>query len=200
LEEPSQGTVEIDGVDVRDVDLQDLRRNIAMVNPNTELIDGTVEENIVLGRNYLTQDDLRVAYATSGLTEMLRDLSQGTRTPVVSGGANLSRGMAQRILIARAIVDRPRLLILDEGLAGVEERLASEILGRLCDACHGWTVLDISHEPDVVARATRVHVIGEGRILESGSPADLALSGGAFAALFPYLAAPRPTATGGSSR
>ena len=189
LEEPSMGVVEIDGVDVRDADLEDLRRHIALVNPNGEIVDGTVAENVILDRDHITQEDLQAAYVATGLDEMLRDLPQGARSHVVSGGANLSRGMGQRILIARAIVDHPRLLILDEGLSGVEERLASEILTRLCDPVHGWTVLDISHEPSVVARATRVHVLGEGKILESGPPDALARVGGPFASLFPYLAA-----------
>ncbi|RYG24415.1 ATP-binding cassette domain-containing protein [bacterium] len=178
LEMPQEGVLEIDGVDVRGTDLTSLRRHIALVNDARELFSGTVRENIVLGRSHVGPDDIAWAARLVGIESLEAD--------VVSGGGNLSRGEAQRVLIARAIVDRPRLLILDEGLSGIAERSARAILDRLFDPQYGWTVVDISHEPAIVARAAKVFVLAEGRIVASGSPRDCALSS-EFQELFPYL-------------
>ena len=182
LESPQEGTVEIDGVDLRSVDLESLRRNVALVTDARDLFSGTVRDNIVLGRPHVAPDDLRWAVELVGLD----DLPNGLETPVVSGGGNVSRGLAQRILIARAVVDRPRLLILDEGLSGIEERAAVTILERMMAPENAWTLVDVTHEPDIVARAREVWVLAEGRFVAHGTPKEVA-DDGEFSRLFPYL-------------
>ncbi|MFN3287475.1 MAG: PLP-dependent transferase, partial [Sphingomonadaceae bacterium] len=110
LEEPSHGTVEVNGMEVRSARLESLRRVVSLVGDNHEIFAGTLEENLVVGRAHVTHEDIRRALEIAQLTEDLATLPHGTRTMLVSGGRNISHGQAQRLLIARAIVDRPQLL------------------------------------------------------------------------------------------
>lgn len=188
LEEPDFGSVEIDGVDVREAHLESLRRHVAVAGYERELFDGTVEENIRIGREHVHPEDVRWAIEMAELTDEIALLPAGLKTPIVSGGSNLSRGQIQRLLIARALVDRPRLLLLDEAFTGIDERVAATILDRIFDPEHKWTIIDISHEPEVVVRTEKVYVLADGRIKEVGSPSDLAQDPDSeFARLFPYM-------------
>lgn len=188
VEEPQGGTVEIDGVDVRAADLDSLRRVVSLVGPAAELFTGTIEENIVCGRPWVTAEDVKWAVDRADLGDDLALTPDGLATRVVSAGENLSRGQAQRVMIARAIAGRPRLLVLDEAFTGIDERQAIRVLDGLFDEAVPWTLVDISHIPSVVIRANVVHVLAEGRILESGSPRDLARNElGEFERIFPYL-------------
>jgi ATP-binding cassette subfamily B protein len=189
LEEPSHGTVEINGMEVRAASLESLRRAVSLVGDDHEIFAGTLEENVVVGRSHVTHEDVRWALDVAQLTHDLALLPHGTRTQLVSGGRNLSHGQAQRLLIARAIVDRPELLILDEAFTGIDEKTKLAILDALYAPEHQWTLIDISHDAEVVMRSGTVHVLGQGRIVESGSPELLASQPGTeFAAVFPDLA------------
>lgn len=190
INEPSHGTVDIDGIDVRDLDLTSLREAVDFVGDINEIFDGTLEENIVVGRAGISHEDIRRAL---DITQFTDDLSQffpeGLKTSLVSEGRNLSRGQRQRLLIARAIVARPRLLILDEAFTGIDEATKLKILDALYAPENNWTIIDISHDLEVVLRADRVHVLSSGRIVESGSISDLTKKkGGEFLRLFPSLA------------
>lgn len=188
LEAPDEGTVEIDGLATSGADLAALRRRVGLVSDERNLVAGTVWDNIVLGRPHVAPDDVRWATELVGLAGEARLLANGLETRVVAGGGNLSRGVLQRVLIARAIVDRPRLLILDEGLAGIEEREAVAILERIYAKENPWTALDVSHEPHIVARAERVYVLADGAIVAEGGLAEVAQEPGSeFCRLFPYL-------------
>jgi len=199
LEEPSHGTIEVGGVEVRALDLPSLRRAVTMVGYTNEIFDGTIEENVRVGREFVGHEDVRWALEMAHLTDDIARMSGGASTPLVSGGANLSRGQAQRLLIARALAARPRLLILDEAFTGIDERTTLKILDALYAPEHRWTIIDISHEAEVVLRSGVVHVLADGRIVEAGTPADLAnREEGEFPALFPYLSGQlrkRPLAT-----
>lgn len=188
LEEPSFGSIEIDGIDVRESDLESLRQVVALAGYDRELFDGTIEENVRVGREHVTPEEVRWALEMVEMTEEVALMPNGLQTTLVSGGLNLSRGQVQRLLIARSIVDRPRLLILDEAFTGIDERIAGRILDRIFDPAHRWTIIDISHEPEVVTRTETVHVLAEGQIKETGSPRVLAdREESEFSLLFPYL-------------
>jgi len=178
----------VDGMEVRSARLESLRRVVSLVGDNNEIFAGTLEENIVVGRPHVTHEDIRRALDIAQLTEDLATLPHGTKTMLVSGGRNISHGQAQRLLIARAIVDRPQLLILDEAFTGIDEKTKVSILDALYSPEHEWTLIDISHDAEVVMRSNTVHVLSHGRIVESRDPVALAeRPGSEFASLFPDL-------------
>ncbi len=189
LEEPTHGVVEIDGIELRDAELTSLRREVSLVGYENELFDGSIEDNIVVGREWISREDVRWAIEVAKLSIDISLLHDGPSSHVVSGGGNLSRGQIQRLLLARAIVGRPRLLILDEAFTGIDERQTMLILDAVFSEEHPWTILNISHSAEVIVRTSIVHVLKDGEIQESGAPEDLArLERGCFSFLFPYLA------------
>lgn len=188
LSEPSHGSVEINGLDVRDADLESLRSGVSLVTDGDEIFDGTIEENITLGRPELSHEDVRRALDIAQLTADIGKMPQGIKTSLVSGGQNLSRGQRQRLLIARAVVDNPQLLILDEAFTGIEEKTRQRILDALYAPERQWTILSITHIDEVVVRCDTIHVLIEGRIVETGQIGTLAgQPESEFAKLFPFL-------------
>lgn len=173
LQEPTHGLVQINGMDVRDSQLESLRRVVGLVSDTNEIFAGTVEENILVGRHYITHEDLQWALEFTNLTEELDKLPRGLQTHIVTEGRNLSRGQRQRLMIARAVVTRPQLLILDEGFTGIDENDKLRILDELYNPAYPWTIIDISHDPELVLRSHTVHVMAHGRIVESGTPREL---------------------------
>lgn len=188
FERPTLGSVTIDGYDVEELDLRTLRRQVALVGYEREVLPVSLYENIVLGREHVTHEDVRWAIEVAQLEHEIALMPDGLQTLIVSGGGNLSGGQIQRLMIARAIVDRPRLLVLDEAFTGLDERMIGTLLDRIFSPEHSWTIIDISHQPDVVVRADTVHVLTDGRIGEHGPAEILARDPrGAFSQLFPYL-------------
>ncbi|MFM8394937.1 MAG: peptidase domain-containing ABC transporter, partial [Acidobacteriota bacterium] len=173
LHEPTHGLVQINGIDIRDLNLSSMRRSVSMVSDTNEVFAGTIEENILMGRDYLSHGDLQWAIGVAQLNEELARFPRGLQTRLVSEGRNLSRGQLQRIMIARAIINRPQLLILDEGFTGVDEKDKLAILDSLFDSAYGWTIVDISHDPEIVSRTKKIHVMANGLIVESGSVKEL---------------------------
>lgn len=189
LLEPGGGEVRMDGYDLADLRLSSVRRAVALVGEESELFAGTLEENIRMGRPWVTSERLAWATALTLLDPILERLPGGLDYPLVSQGKNLSLGQRQRVLIARAIVGGPRLLVLDETFTGIGESNKLRILDALLDPANAWTVLDVSHDAEIVARSQEVFVLAEGRIVESGTPRELsARPGSMFAGLFTELA------------
>ncbi len=192
LHEANHGQVQINDMDLRDASAESLRQSVGLVSDDNEIFAGTIEENILLGRDHLTHRDLQWAIEFAQLTEVLADLPDGLRTKVVSEGRNLSRGQVQRLLIARAVINRPQLLILDEGFTGVDENDKLEILEELFKPEYKWTIINISHDPETVIRSKTIHVLAEGKIVQSGSPSELTrLPEGEFTRLFPAMELPQ---------
>ncbi len=188
LEKTTHGTVEIDGAELSTLCLDSIRRHISMIGYDNELFDGTIEQNIVVGRQFLTPQDVRWALDMAQLSDDIALMENGLSTHVISGGKNLSRGQIQRILIARAIVAHPRLLILDEAFTGIDERSTMKILDAIFDQSNHWTIIDISHDAAVIQRTDIVYVLADGQILETGLLHELAGDpSGEFSLLFPVL-------------
>ena len=190
LEEPTHGTVELDGFDVRALDLASLRKEVTMVGYTNEIFEGSLEENVRAGREWVTHQDVWWALEIAQLADEIARMPQGTSLQLVSAGMNFSRGQIQRLLLARAVAGRPRLLILDEAFTGIDERTTMGILDKIYAPENNWTIVDISHDSEVVLRSSRVDVLDGGRIVESGTPVALASQeSSAFRELFPFLTA-----------
>jgi len=190
FQSPSMGDAIFDNVDIREACLQRLRAQVSLAGYEPDVFHGTIEENIRVGRDEISSADLRWAVTTAELDDDLAAIPGGLQAELVSGGQNISRGQLQRLLIARAILGKPRLLILDEALTGIDERISQRILDNIFEASNPWTIIDISHQPDVILKTDKVHVMAEGQIVESGSPTQLAQSAkSVFSELFPFLSA-----------
>ncbi|MBC8125455.1 MAG: ATP-binding cassette domain-containing protein, partial [Candidatus Kapabacteria bacterium] len=183
LEAPSHGSIEVNGIDTRVADLHSLRARVGYVFPENQIIPGTVLDNITLGRS-VSQEDLQWTLRMAHLSESVRDLSNGLGTLLSATGENLSFGMRRRILFARMILSKPDVLIIDEAFEGIEDGTKLSMLDDLMSWPH-WTIINISHDPEVVHRTSYVHVLQDGRISESGSPDELHSKAGTFCSLFP---------------
>lgn len=165
LHEPGSGLIELDGIDVRTIDPEELRVQVGVVEGRRDQIfEGTLEENVTMGRP-LPHADVRWAIATAQLADEIGALPEGLQTSLPATGANLSESVCTRILCARAIVGRPRLLIVDDALAG----LPPDLHVRLLDALWrepGWTLIDLSQDPRLGQRSSRRLELRGGRIHE----------------------------------
>ena len=189
LHKPSHGRISFNGFDIRETHLGSLRKNIALVSGNNEIFEGSIEENILMGRTDIDRSTLYRAIDLANLDNSLIAFPKGLQTPLISEGLNISIGERLRILIARAIVKNPKLLILDDVFFGIDEKTKLKILSNLIDPALPWTVLDISHDPIIVMQSEIVHVLHQGQIAESGIPETLLVQPNSlFADLFPDLA------------
>ncbi len=170
---PAGGRIRFDGLDLREADLNSLRRHIALLSGHNEIFHGTVEENILMGRTDISRDALHEVVELVGLDPLLLNLPKGLHTPLVTEGLNISLGERLRILLARAIIKRPRLLILDEALFGLDPHTKADVLSHLEAPQQNWTLLYVTHDYNVVKRCDMVHVLAAGEIVESGPPERL---------------------------
>lgn len=187
LIDPGEGLVEINGIDVRDIELASLRRSVALVSDNNEIFPGTIIQNVSLGRPEITHADVMWALDLVQFDEFSH-LPNGLQTELGTAGRGLSRGQVQKLLLARTIVKRPQLLIFDEAFTAIEERSKLQILDRIWAADHKWTIIDISHDADCIMRSDRIILMSEGKIVESGTPRELIKHvDGYLEELFPQL-------------
>jgi ABC-type multidrug transport system fused ATPase/permease subunit len=181
--DPTSGVVRLDGVDLRDLSTEDLRRNVVMVTQENFLFSGTIAENIALGRPSATRAEVEAAARAIGADEFIRSLPDGYDTDVRKRGGRLSAGQRQLVAFARGFLADPAVLILDEATSSLDiptERLVQRAMRTiLVDR----TAFVIAHRLSTVQIADRVLVIENGRIVEDGPPAALVASGGRFAAL-----------------
>jgi subfamily B ATP-binding cassette protein MsbA len=178
------GSVAIDGRDVREMRLEDLRGQIAIVPQETLLFSSSVRENIRYGRLDATEAEIVAAAQAANADAFIRTLPDGYDTLVGERGIKLSGGQRQRLAIARAILKDARILILDEATSALDtesERLVQEALERLM---HGRTSIVIAHRLSTIQRADRIAVIVEGTVRELGSHQALLAQGGVYARLY----------------
>ncbi len=177
----TEGRVLIDGHDVRDLDLMDLRKAIAYVPQSTFLFSQTLRENVRMSKPGLSDDDLDRAIRISRMSNDLQQLPHGLDTMVGEKGVMLSGGQKQRVAIARAIVRDPAIMVLDDALSSVDTQTAADILGDLRHVLRTRTSLIIAHRIATVKDADRIIVMDEGRVVEQGTHNELIEQGGVYA-------------------
>ncbi|MBA4187541.1 MAG: ABC transporter ATP-binding protein [Planctomycetaceae bacterium] len=155
LRVPSSGVVELDGIDLSGLSLDAMREQIAFVE-RSELFSGTIMENVRLGRHYLSPADVREALRVVGLLSIVHSLPNGLETPLIPTGGPLSASQSLRLSLARALVGKPRLLILDGVLDALDLRECPDLLPRLFDRSAPWTLLITSTNPAVVGMCDRI--------------------------------------------
>jgi ABC-type multidrug transport system fused ATPase/permease subunit len=183
LYEPSSGEIILDGQDLSKVDPLSLRRQIGVVAADGAVFRGTLADNIRYKRPDAPEEDVRAAAESAGLGRMIESLPDGLQTEVGESGVGLSLGERQRLQMARILVGRPRLLILDEATANLDYATESDIKNALLSLPYHPTTLVIAHRYSMVRDADWVIVIEDGQIVEEGKPSALRTSGGWFSQL-----------------
>jgi ATP-binding cassette subfamily B multidrug efflux pump len=183
LMDPTAGVVRVDGIDLRDADPAELRRNIGFVPQETFLFSASIAGNIAFGVESATEDQIRRAAELAGLAADIQAFPDEYRTMVGERGITLSGGQKQRTAIARALLRDPRILILDDALSSVDTLTEERILNELACVMRGRTVILISHRVSTVRQADWIVVLEKGRIVERGTHAQLIVAGGYYADL-----------------
>jgi len=181
LYEPTRGSIWIDGQDLRTLDAASVRRQIGMVSTDGAVFRGTLADNIRYKRPDATDEEVLQAAMAAGMHATLQRLPQGLQTPVGESGIGLSVGERQRIQIARVLVAKPRILILDEATANLDYATEAEIRKTIEEIRRSTTILIIAHRFSMVRDADHVIVLDEGQIAEEGTPAGLLEKDGWFA-------------------
>ncbi|MFD0067649.1 MULTISPECIES: ABC transporter ATP-binding protein [unclassified Streptomyces] len=198
--DPDQGTVRLDGRDLRDLFLSDVRESVAVVLQETLVFHGTVRENIAYGRPEATEAEIVAAARAADAHDFIQLLPAGYDTMVGQSGRMLSGGQRQRLAIARAMIRDAPVLLLDEPTTGLDVQSGRRIMGPLRRLMAGRTTIVISHNLLTVSDATRIVVLDRGRVVESGSHDALLAHGGMYAGLRRLHAVTSPAQAGSSSQ
>jgi ABC-type multidrug transport system fused ATPase/permease subunit len=173
LYDPSEGTVSVDGADVRDVDVESLRSQIAFVADDSFLFTASVAENIAYARQDATMEEIEAAARRAQADGFIRELPEGYETRVGERGLTLSGGQRQRVAIARALLADPRILILDDATSSVDATTESAIKTGLQEAMAGRTTFIIAHRLSTVSLADEIVVLDGGTIVDRGTHEEL---------------------------
>lgn len=182
--DPDEGTVRIDGTDLRTVQLTSLRRQFGVVPQEPFLFNGTIGDNIRFARPDADDAEVAEACRVVGLGEFVASLPDGLDTPCHERGASLSAGERQLLALARAFLARPRVLILDEATSNLDMHAETQVERGLDAVLEGRTAVIVAHRLATAMRADRIAVVDNGRIAEIGSHDELVAAGGLYAAMF----------------
>ena len=163
LQTPTRGRIDVDGIDVRDIDVTSLREQTAFLR-NVEIFEGTVLDNVRVGRRDVQTSDVRSALQAVGLYDDIAALPDGLNEVLVNGGHTLSQSQAVRLCVARAIAAKPRLIVLDVAVADFDPTTRKLVLDALLDAHAPWTLIVTTHDREVLRHCDEIHVLQDGQI------------------------------------
>jgi putative ABC transport system ATP-binding protein len=175
LRDSAAGLIELDGADVRDLELETLRDRIALVQQDA-VIEASVADNVSLRRRGVALTDVRWALETVGLLDEAQALPEGLGTILSASGRPFSRSQVRRLMLARSIADRPRLLLLDGCLDELDPAVRGQIVARLFDCEAPWTILLVTNNESCLAACDRTVFLQNGTLVESSEPAQSARS------------------------
>lgn len=184
LYDPIKGKVTLDGINLKDMDLQDLRKGIGLVSQDTFLVDGTVRENIAYGRPETQLEEIIEAAKIAEVHDFIINLPYGYDTLVGERGQKLSGGQRQRISIARAVLKDPPILVLDEATSSVDNETEAAIQRSLERIIHDRTTILIAHRLSTIRNADKICVIENGNIIEEGTHSELVKANNLYTALW----------------
>jgi ATP-binding cassette subfamily B protein len=180
---PTEGQVLVDDIDLRDMELASLRRGIGVVSQEPFIFNGTLRENIAIGRPDASLDEVIEATESAGLSQFVASLPQRYETIIGERGANLSGGQRQRLAIARALLLQPNILIFDEATSHLDVATEQAIQATLREKLIGKTVVLVAHRLSTIRDADCIFVLRQGRVAESGTHQELLGLGGYYAEL-----------------
>lgn len=182
--DPLEGALRLDGLDIRDVRLADLRAHFAIVTQENLMLAATVAENIAYGRPAAGRDEIERAAALAGAASFIEDMPQGYDALLSEGGANLSGGQRQRLAIARALLSEAPFLVLDEPTSALDPQNEALLIETLHRLKRRRTILLVTHRLNSVTDCDRVFMMDQGRIVERGTHLELLARNGAYARLW----------------
>jgi ABC-type multidrug transport system fused ATPase/permease subunit len=175
-----EGNIEFDGHEIREIDVQHLRQHMAIVPQEVLLFAGTIKENILFGKPTATDEEIMAAAKQANAWEFIQSFPDGLETQVGDRGIQLSGGQKQRIAIARALIKNPRILILDEATSALDSESEKVVQDALDKLMVGRTSFVIAHRLATIRHASQIHVIQQGKIVESGNHDELMRQGGIY--------------------
>ena len=182
--DPQDGTIKVDGNEIRQVTRDSLRLSYTMVLQDTWLFNGSVYENIAYGREGATLEEVKEAARAARIDRYIESLPQGYDTVISDDGVNISKGQKQLITIARAMLSDSSMLILDEATSNVDSRTEQQIQEAMYRLMQGRTCFVIAHRLSTVQNADVILVMRDGGIVEQGTHDELLASGGFYASLY----------------
>ena len=182
--DPSEGAITIDGVDIRDVTLESLRRNIGIVQQDVFIHTATIAENIAYGRGEASEEDIREVASVAQLHEFISGLPDQYDTIVGERGGGLSGGQKQRLSIARTILMNPPVLILDDSTSSVDAHTEHLVQEGLEEIMSGRTTIVVTNRLSAIRTADKILVFRDGRIVQRGTHEELLTKGGEYLSLY----------------
>ena len=180
---PTKGRILLDGIDIRDLKLESLRRHIAIVSQDVMIFDDTIRNNVLYGSPDATEAEVWKALEDASLADFVRTLPEGLDTVVGEGGSRLSGGQKQRLSIARAFLRNAPILILDEATSALDSENEMKIKGALVSLMKGRTTFMVAHRFSTIEHATKIVAMADGVVKEMGTRAELLEQNGLFAEL-----------------